>query len=101
MYIYICRWYRECKLEEYGLSRRSLLLAYFLATANTFEAEMESERFAWAKTTALIHTIASHFHNEDTSMDHRTAFVKQFTNSTNMRDFVIARYTLNSPSLIL
>ncbi|KAF3436290.1 hypothetical protein FNV43_RR23382 [Rhamnella rubrinervis] len=85
------KWYRECRLEEYGLSRRSLLLAYFLATANIFEAEMGIERFAWAKTTALIHTIASHFHNEDTSVEHRTAFVNQFTNTNNMHDFVIAR----------
>lgn len=85
------RWYRECKLEEYGLSRRSLLLAYFLAAANIFEAERANERLAWAKTNALIHTIASHFHNEETNVEHRAAFVGQFSNSTNMRDFLIAR----------
>ncbi|KAH7517222.1 hypothetical protein FEM48_Zijuj09G0039900 [Ziziphus jujuba var. spinosa] len=82
------RWYSECKLGDFGLSRRSLLMAYFLAVANIFEAERVTERLAWAKTSALIHTIASQFHIQQTT---RTAFVNEFRTSNNMRDYVISR----------
>ncbi|RXI02760.1 hypothetical protein DVH24_002838 [Malus domestica] len=69
------RWYAECKLENYGLSRRSLLMAYFVAAASIFEPERANERLAWAKTASLIETIGSHF-KEGTSQ--RKAFVHEF-----------------------
>ncbi|XP_018506103.2 ent-copalyl diphosphate synthase 1-like [Pyrus x bretschneideri] len=71
----IQKWYAECKLENYGLSRRSLLMAYFVAAASIFEPERAKERLAWAKTASLIETIGSHF-KEGTSQ--RKAFVHEF-----------------------
>nr|XP_017190983.2 ent-copalyl diphosphate synthase, chloroplastic-like isoform X3 [Malus domestica] len=68
--------YAECKLEDYGLSRRSLLLAYFVAAASTFEPERSNERLAWAKSTSLIETIGSHFKEE--TPEQRRAFVHEF-----------------------
>ncbi|GAB2213843.1 hypothetical protein Droror1_Dr00018164 [Drosera rotundifolia] len=73
-------WYMEHNLAEFGLSRRSLLRAYFLAAASIFEPERLIERLAWAKTAALIETIASYFshHQEETSKEHRKAFSQEF-----------------------
>ncbi|PQQ16893.1 ent-copalyl diphosphate synthase chloroplastic [Prunus yedoensis var. nudiflora] len=70
------RWYAECRLEDYGLSRRSLLMAYFVAAASIFEPERANERVAWAKTTCLIETIGSHFKEE--TYEQRGAFVHEF-----------------------
>ncbi|KAJ7977390.1 Copalyl diphosphate synthase [Quillaja saponaria] len=50
-------WYSEAKLENYGLSIEELQFAYYLAAACIFEPERSLERFAWAKNSALIHTI--------------------------------------------
>ncbi|CAN6691476.1 unnamed protein product [Malus baccata var. baccata] len=72
----IQKWYTECKLEEYGLTSRSLLMAYYVAAASIFEPERSNERLAWAKSTSLIETIGSHF-KEETS-EQRRAFVHEF-----------------------
>lgn len=82
-----CRWYSECRLEEFGLSRKSLLFAYFLAAASIFEPERSQERLAWAKTSALLRTITSYV--KDQLM--RKAFVSHFINSINERDHSTAR----------
>ncbi|GMH02664.1 hypothetical protein Nepgr_004503 [Nepenthes gracilis] len=76
----IRRWYREHNLRELGLRQRSLLRAYFLAAASVFEPERQRERLAWAKTTALIETIASYFGEEESSLSHeqRTLFTLEF-----------------------
>ncbi|KAL5580006.1 hypothetical protein UlMin_012448 [Ulmus minor] len=62
------KWFANCKLADYGLSRRSLLLAYFVATACIFEPERANERIAWAKTKALIDAITFHFGKNETSV---------------------------------
>ncbi|KAL9266969.1 (-)-kolavenyl diphosphate synthase TPS10, chloroplastic-like protein [Drosera capensis] len=73
-------WYMEHNLAEFGLSRRSLLRAYFLAVASIFEPERLIERLAWTKTAALIETITSYFshHQDETSKEHRKAFSQEF-----------------------
>ncbi|XP_024017389.1 ent-copalyl diphosphate synthase, chloroplastic [Morus notabilis] len=85
------KWYTDCRLGEYGLSRRSLLVAYFLATANIFEPERADERLAWAKTAALMQTITSYFHEEKTSYELRSAFVYAFKRNSNVNvpDYLI------------
>ncbi|KAH7516567.1 hypothetical protein FEM48_Zijuj10G0148700 [Ziziphus jujuba var. spinosa] len=62
-------------------------------TQNIFEEERANERFAWAKTTALIHTIESHFRKDESScLKQRTDFVYEFrTRANNMRDSDIPR----------
>ncbi|KAI4301251.1 hypothetical protein L6164_034546 [Bauhinia variegata] len=69
------QWYSECRLGEFGLSRRAVLLCYFLAAASIFEAERSQERLAWAKTTALVQTITSSITDQET----KKAFLNRFS----------------------
>ncbi|KAK7242997.1 hypothetical protein RIF29_37779 [Crotalaria pallida] len=79
----IQRWYLETGLEKFGLSKKRLLFAYFVAAANIFEAERSPERLAWAKTAALIETLTSNLKDEGT----RGAFVHQFNDCITRRDY--------------
>ncbi|XVF80434.1 hypothetical protein PTKIN_Ptkin15bG0072600 [Pterospermum kingtungense] len=72
-------WYSEMRLGDFGVSRRSLLLTYFLAVASIFEPERTQERLAWAKTAFLVETIASSFKNGTKSTALRKAFVHAYT----------------------
>ncbi|KAL5860226.1 hypothetical protein ACOSQ4_001522 [Xanthoceras sorbifolium] len=77
------KWYAENKLDNFGTSRRALLLAYFVASASIYEPERWQERMAWAKTAVLTETIASYFDSQnDSSKQRRAAFVNEFRNST-------------------
>lgn len=69
-----CRWYRRYNLGEFGLSERSLLLAYYIAASTAFEPEKSGERLAWATTALLVHTITS----QQLSHEQRTEFVDEF-----------------------
>ncbi|XP_050910981.1 ent-copalyl diphosphate synthase, chloroplastic [Lathyrus oleraceus] len=73
----IQRWYLESELEGFGLTKNSLLFAYFVAAASIFEPERSLERLAWAKTTALLRTLKSYFKDEET----RNAFGDQLNES--------------------
>nr|WJZ49119.1 (-)-kolavenyl diphosphate [Scutellaria barbata] len=55
----IQKWYRSCSLGVFGLSERSLLLAYYIAASTVFEPEKSLERLAWAKTASILGTILS------------------------------------------
>ncbi|XP_058739280.1 ent-copalyl diphosphate synthase, chloroplastic [Vicia villosa] len=79
----IQKWYLESRLGEFGLSKRDLLLAYFLAAGSIFEPERSHERLAWAKTTALLETIKSYVRDEDSRKD----FVKEFNDYIDRRDY--------------
>ncbi|XP_028762173.1 ent-copalyl diphosphate synthase, chloroplastic [Neltuma alba] len=70
----IQQWYSECRLGEFGLNRRSLLIAYFVAASSIFEPERSSERIAWAKTVALVDTITTYVSDEEM----RNAFLEKF-----------------------
>ncbi|WJX78828.1 Gly-Xaa carboxypeptidase [Trifolium repens] len=69
----IQRWYSESELEGFGLSKKNLLFAYYVAAASIFEPERSLERLAWTKTAALLHTLKSHFKDEET----RSTFVEK------------------------
>ncbi|XP_012473916.1 ent-copalyl diphosphate synthase 1 isoform X1 [Gossypium raimondii] len=76
------RWYWEMGLGDFGMSRRSLLLSYFMAAASIFEPERSQERLAWAKTAFLVETIASSFHSgihRPSDYELRKRFVQVFT----------------------
>ncbi|KAG6645194.1 hypothetical protein CIPAW_08G105500 [Carya illinoinensis] len=81
----IQKWYEDCNLGEFGLSKRALLLGYFLAAASIYEPERSRERLAWVKTIALVETIASYFDKEEM----RRAFLNEFTKNINPRDYII------------
>ncbi|XP_049349069.1 (-)-kolavenyl diphosphate synthase TPS28, chloroplastic-like [Solanum verrucosum] len=53
----ILQWYKECRLLEFGLSERNLLVRYYLAMGSVFEPERYRERLVWAKVAAIMETI--------------------------------------------
>ncbi|KAJ7977385.1 Copalyl diphosphate synthase [Quillaja saponaria] len=87
----IQRWYSESELGEYGLSKQELLYAYYLAAATIYEPERSLERLAWAKTSALIQTITSNFNDDEET---RTAFVNDFIDTINLRDYSNSNKTM-------
>ncbi|KDP21454.1 hypothetical protein JCGZ_21925 [Jatropha curcas] len=73
------KWYEECNLGAFGVSKRELLYAYYMAAASIFEPERSKERVAWAKTTILLRTIDAYFNdNSNNSVEERKDFVQQF-----------------------
>ncbi|OVA05468.1 Terpene synthase [Macleaya cordata] len=76
----IQKWYIECNLELFGVDRRTLVEAYFLAMASIFEPERSSERLAWTQTAVLIEAVSSYF--EGIPVEHQRAFVHDFVNSS-------------------
>ncbi|KAH9723884.1 Ent-copalyl diphosphate synthase [Citrus sinensis] len=87
------RWYTKCKLENFGTSKRALLLAYFLASASIYEPERKRERFAWAKAAVLVETIASYFSNQQDSRETRKIFVDEFRNCINPQEGLASNET--------
>ncbi|XP_022769836.1 ent-copalyl diphosphate synthase, chloroplastic [Durio zibethinus] len=79
------KWYSEMNLGDFGVSRRFLLLTYFIAAASIFEPERSQERLAWAKTAFLVETIASSFDNEMKPSELRKAFVQVFRSVVDAR----------------
>ncbi|WOH02907.1 hypothetical protein DCAR_0522297 [Daucus carota subsp. sativus] len=67
-------WFAHSKLEQFGMNENSLLLSYYLAASSLFEPELSHQRFAWAKTEALVETIGSFFENMENSVEQRKAF---------------------------
>ncbi|KAM3324454.1 hypothetical protein P3S67_005606 [Capsicum chacoense] len=74
----ILQWYKECGLGEFGLSERSLLVTYYLATGSVFEQERYKERLVWTKTAAIMETIKCHFGEHK-----NTSFLHEFAHSSN------------------
>ncbi|KAG6774483.1 hypothetical protein POTOM_021836 [Populus tomentosa] len=74
------KWYEECNLRDFGISRRTLIFSYFLAAASVFEPERSKERLAWATTTVLLDVVGSYFpENHDNSSEQRRAFIHEFS----------------------
>lgn len=71
------RWWKNSHLEEFGVSRETLLKAYFLASASIFEPERSVERMAWAKSAVLVEAVAFYF-SKETSIKKRRAFLLEF-----------------------
>ncbi|XP_073151654.1 ent-copalyl diphosphate synthase 1 [Henckelia pumila] len=93
----IQKWYRDCSLGEFGLSERSLLLSYFIAAASVFEPENSQVRLAWAKTSILMETIASHFDGQQLSEEQKHAFIDEFEYACGLKYASGGRYkTRNS-----
>ncbi|XP_047178780.1 ent-copalyl diphosphate synthase, chloroplastic [Vigna umbellata] len=88
----IQKWYSESRLAEFGMNRRTLLLAYFLAAASIFEPEKSHVRFAWAKSTVLLETITSYV--SDAEM--RKTFMKGFSDCISRRDSIGWRFNRNT-----
>ncbi|KAL0393920.1 UNVERIFIED_CONTAM: Syn-copalyl diphosphate synthase TPS3, chloroplastic [Sesamum latifolium] len=53
------QWYEDSSLEEFGISKKELLLYYFLASASIFEPERSGERSAWVKSQTVCTVLSS------------------------------------------
>ncbi|KAH6799651.1 hypothetical protein C2S51_036135 [Perilla frutescens var. frutescens] len=84
----IQKWYRDSNLGEFGLSERSLLLAFYIAASSAFEQEKSRERLAWAKTAVLVETIAS----QQLCDEQKCEFVDEFECSSMLKDENGRRY---------
>ncbi|KAL5059579.1 hypothetical protein RYX36_031183 [Vicia faba] len=100
----IQRWYLESKLEEFGLSKKRLMYAYFVATANIFEPERSLKRLSWAKTRTLLQTLKSYSNGVEAFGDQLNEFIKGGNNSNkwlkNERDEKILGFLLTTLDLI-
>nr|WCR39977.1 terpene synthase class II [Dracocephalum officinale] len=83
------KWYRDCNLGEFGLSERSLLLAYYIAASTAFEPERSGERLTWATTAVLVETIAS----QRLSDEEKGEFVSEFEHGSNLKNQNGGSYT--------
>ncbi|KAJ8432432.1 hypothetical protein Cgig2_016062 [Carnegiea gigantea] len=81
-------WHSEYNLAALGGSKRSLLVAYFLAMATMFEPEKSKERLAWAKTAIFSEAIDSTFGKEKASWEERNDFVNEFKTLYMSQDYV-------------
>nr|WEQ50541.1 CPS1 [Salvia officinalis] len=79
-WIYMQEWYESCGIKEFGISRKDLLLSYFLATASIFELERTNERIAWAKSQIISKMITSFFNKETTSVEEKRAVLNGLGN---------------------
>ncbi|PIN12315.1 Copal-8-ol diphosphate hydratase [Handroanthus impetiginosus] len=76
------KWYEDSNLEEFGISKKDLLLVFFLATASIFEPEKSGERTAWVKSQILSNILLTYyFIKEAKSSDQTTTeFGKNISN---------------------
>ncbi|KAL7122325.1 hypothetical protein ACP275_01G038600 [Erythranthe tilingii] len=64
------QWYEHSNLEEFGVSKSELLLAFFVASSSVFEPERDGERIAWVKTNILSNILSNHYYSvEDSSTE--------------------------------
>lgn len=84
--ILIHRWYRNNKLDEFAVSEKNLLLAYFLAAASIFERERSNERLGWAKSSILVEIVSSYLNKDLISYEQRRSFTHGLRNITSGLD---------------
>nr|UNZ93475.1 copalyl diphosphate synthase [Scutellaria baicalensis] len=75
---HIQQWFEDSSLEEFGISKKELLLAFYLAAASIFEAERSRERLAWLKTQTICHIISTLFSTKEADL------LDQTTESSNI-----------------
>nr|QXT24222.1 ladba-7,13E-dienyl diphosphate synthase [Isodon lophanthoides var. gerardianus] len=76
---YMQGWYENSNIEEVGISRKELVVAYFLAAATIFEPERAKERIVWVKTELISRLIEESM----CSLDQKTVLLKEFSSSIN------------------
>lgn len=90
LYIYVSRWYHRSSVSEFGISKKELLRAYFLAAATIFEPDRTQERLVWAKTQIVSKMITSFVTNGTTlSLDQKTALLSQIGHNFDGLDEII------------
>ncbi|KAL8063598.1 hypothetical protein ABFX02_01G036800 [Erythranthe guttata] len=74
------QWYEHSNLEEFGVSKKELLLAFFVASSSIFETERYGERIAWVKTNILSNILSNHYYSIDDSSEQRTELSTELKN---------------------
>lgn len=83
----VCRWYESSKVKDFGISKKDLLVAYFLAASTIFEPERTQERIIWAKTLILSRMITSFLNKQATlSSQQKIAILTQLGESVDGLD---------------
>ncbi|PIN03010.1 Copal-8-ol diphosphate hydratase [Handroanthus impetiginosus] len=73
------KWYEDFNLQEFGISKRDLLLTFFLATASIFELERSGERLALVKSQVLCNILTTHcFIKDGEFLEQWSQLVKEF-----------------------
>ncbi|XP_042004603.1 copalyl diphosphate synthase CPS1, chloroplastic-like [Salvia splendens] len=79
-WIYMQEWYESCGIEEFGISRKELLVYYFMAASSIFELERTNERMAWAKSQVISKMITSFFNSETRSFEEKQSLLNELGN---------------------
>ncbi|KAL9177096.1 hypothetical protein ABFS82_01G035800 [Erythranthe guttata] len=74
------QWYEHSNLEEFGVSKKELLLAFFVASSSIFETERYGERIAWVKTNILSNILSNHYYSTEDSSEQRTELSAELQN---------------------
>ncbi|KAF6162790.1 hypothetical protein GIB67_029059, partial [Kingdonia uniflora] len=82
-WVSIQKWYTDFNLGDYGVSRRTLLHAYFVAMSSIFEQGRSRERLAWTQTVVLVKAISYYF--EEASDEERSAFIQDFVQGSSAK----------------
>ncbi|KAM3322627.1 copal-8-ol diphosphate hydratase, chloroplastic [Capsicum chacoense] len=61
----IQEWFTRCNFQHFGISKKELLVAYFLGAASIFEVGRSRERLAWAKSIIMCKMITSYFTEDE------------------------------------
>nr|AZB50383.1 terpene synthase 1 [Origanum majorana] len=86
-WIYMQEWYESSKVKDFGISKKDLLVAYFLAASTIFEPERTQERIIWAKTLILSRMITSFLNKQATlSSQQKNAILTQLGESVDGLD---------------
>ncbi|XP_077227069.1 (-)-kolavenyl diphosphate synthase TPS28, chloroplastic-like [Tasmannia lanceolata] len=76
----IQKWYAQCNLQEFGLSKQEFLRAYFLVATSIPDPERATQRLAWARTAILIEAILSYVGPANMA-ERRKAFLQDYFSS--------------------
>ncbi|OAY75316.1 Ent-copalyl diphosphate synthase 1, chloroplastic, partial [Ananas comosus] len=72
-------WYEENGLAKYGVNKKSMLRAYFLAVSSIFEPDRAAERLGWAQTAVLADAVSTYFRSKScTEEETRRHFIRNF-----------------------
>nr|WJZ49118.1 syn-copalyl diphosphate [Scutellaria barbata] len=69
---HVQHWFEDSGLKEFGISKKELLLAFYLAAASIFEPERSEERLAWLKTQIMCDIISTMFSIEEADFPGQT-----------------------------
>ncbi|XP_033516105.2 copal-8-ol diphosphate hydratase, chloroplastic-like [Nicotiana tomentosiformis] len=75
-------WFEKCNFQQFGISKKYLLVSYFFSAASIFEVEKSRERLAWAKSRIICKMMITSYYNEEaTNWTTRNSLLMEFKGS--------------------